>query len=66
MEMLGTAQVINAMCPLANLFGYAGDLRNITQGRAAFSMQFEHYEAVPFAIAEEIIEQKRAAATGGV
>ena len=66
MEMLGTAQVINAMCPLANLFGYAGDLRNITQGRAAFSMQFEHYEAVPFAIAEEIIEQKRAAAAGGV
>jgi len=62
MEALGNAQVIKAMCPLANLFGYASDLRNITQGRASFSMHFEHYEAVPFSIAEEIVEQRR---TGG-
>ena len=60
MEAQGTAQVIKAMCPLANLFGYASDLRNITQGRASFSMHFEHYEAVPFAIAEEIVEKRRA------
>jgi elongation factor G len=59
MEMQGNAQVIKAICPLANLFGYTSDLRNMTQGRASFTMQFEHYEAVPFSIAEEIIENRR-------
>ncbi len=43
---------------LANMFGYVSDLRTMSQGRATFSMHFEHYEAVPFAIAEEIIAEK--------
>jgi elongation factor G len=59
MDKQGNAEVIKAMCPLANLFGYTSDIRNMTQGRAGFTMQFEHYEAVPFAIAEEIIEKRR-------
>ena len=59
MEPLGNAQVIKAVCPLANLFGYTSELRNSTQGRANFTMHFEHYEAVPFSIAEEIIEARR-------
>ena len=59
MEPQGNAQVIKAMCPLASLFGYTSELRNATQGRASFTMHFEHYEAVPFSIAEAIIEEKR-------
>ena len=59
MEPQGNAQVIKALCPLANLFGYTSELRNATQGRASFTMHFEHYEAVPFAIAEEIIEKRK-------
>jgi len=58
-EPRGVTQVVKGMVPLANMFGYATDLRNTTQGRANFTMHFEHYEAVPFAIAEEIIEEKR-------
>ncbi|MCK5806362.1 MAG: elongation factor G, partial [Lentisphaeria bacterium] len=59
MEMQGNAQVVKALCPLANLFGYSSDLRNSTQGRASFTMHFEHYEAVPFSIAEEVVEKRR-------
>jgi elongation factor G len=59
MQPQGNAQVIGAMVPLAEMFGYATDLRNMTQGRAAFTMHFERYEAVPFAIAEEVIRKKR-------
>jgi elongation factor G len=59
MDPQGNAQVIKAVCPLANLFGYTTELRNNTQGRASFTMHFEHYEAVPFAIAEEIVEEHR-------
>ncbi|MHC4874068.1 MAG: elongation factor G, partial [Planctomycetota bacterium] len=55
MDMQGNAQLVKAYCPLGNLFGYASELRNMSQGRANFTMQFEHYEAVPFSIAEEII-----------
>jgi elongation factor G len=55
----GNAQVVRAVVPLANLFGYTSDLRNSTQGRASFTMHFEHYEAVPFSIAEGIIEERR-------
>jgi len=61
MEQKGNAKIINGMVPLAEMFGYANNLRTLTQGRANFSMQFEHYEAVPFAIAQEIIEKRRAA-----
>ena len=59
MEPQGNIQIVKAMCPLANLFGYTTELRNSTQGHAAFTMHFEHYEAVPFSIAEEIIEQRK-------
>jgi elongation factor G len=61
MEARGNAKIINGMVPLSEMFGYAGNLRTLTQGRANFSMQFEHYEAVPFALAQEIIEKRRAA-----
>ncbi len=54
MEMRGNAQVINAMVPLANMFGYVNNLRSMTQGRATYTMHFDHYEPVPQAIAEEV------------
>jgi elongation factor G len=46
--------VINAMVPLANMFGYVSNLRSMSQGRATFTMQFDHYEQVPSAVAAEI------------
>jgi elongation factor G len=52
---------IRAMVPLSEMFGYATDLRNISSGRASFTMHFEHYEAVPFDLAEKIVEEKREA-----
>ena len=59
MDPQGNAQIIKGRCPLANLFGYASELRNLTQGRATFSMNFAHYETMPFSIAEEVIEKNR-------
>ncbi|PIE53289.1 elongation factor G [Candidatus Fermentibacteria bacterium] len=59
MEARGNAKEFKARVPLSNMFGYATDLRNSTQGRANFSMQFEHYEAVPVSIAEDIIKEIR-------
>jgi elongation factor G len=50
----GNAQVITAMVPLANMFGYINNLRSMTQGRAQYTMQFDHYEQVPQAILDEI------------
>ena len=55
MESRGGAQVVNAHVPLSSMFGYATDLRSATQGRATYSMVFDHYEQVPKAISEEII-----------
>ncbi len=55
MEKRGTAQVIKAMVPLAEMFGYATDLRSKTQGRATYTMQFSHYEEVPKNIMEGIV-----------
>jgi elongation factor G len=55
MDSRGSAQVINAHVPLASMFGYATDLRSATQGRATYSMVFDHYAQVPKAIADEII-----------
>ncbi len=46
-DMRGNANVINAMVPLANMFGYVNTLRSMSQGRATFTMQFDHYEQVP-------------------
>ncbi|WP_209426388.1 elongation factor G [Pararhodobacter sp. SW119] len=50
----GNANVINAMVPLANMFGYINNLRSMSSGRAVFTMQFDHYEAVPQNISDEI------------
>jgi elongation factor G len=55
MESRGGAQVINSHVPLANMFGYATDVRSATQGRATYTMVFDHYEQVPKAIADEVI-----------
>jgi elongation factor G len=57
MEALGNAQVVRAMVPLAEMFGYATSLRSNTQGRGTFSMVFDHYEDVPKSISEEIIKK---------
>jgi elongation factor G len=51
----GNAQIVNAMVPLANMFGYVNTLRSMSQGRASYTMQFDHYEAVPSAVATEVI-----------
>ena len=53
------AQVVKAMVPLSEMFGYATSLRSMTQGRAIFTMQFSHYDEVPRSIAEQIIEKVR-------
>ncbi len=53
-EMRGNATVINAMVPLANMFGYVNTLRSMSQGRAQFTMQFDHYSQVPQNVAEEV------------
>jgi len=53
-DMRGNANVINAMVPLANMFGYVNNLRSMSQGRATFTMQFDHYAQVPQAVAAEV------------
>lgn len=53
-ETRGVNTVINSMVPLANMFGYVNNLRSMSQGRADYSMQFDHYEQVPQAVAEEV------------
>lgn len=50
----GNAQIVNAFVPLANMFGYVNTLRSMSQGRASYSMQFDHYEQVPTAVAQEV------------
>jgi len=56
-EMRGNATVVNAFVPLANMFGYVNNLRSATQGRAQFTMQFNHYEPAPHAVANEVISK---------
>ena len=56
MNPLGNATTIKAIVPLSEMFGYATDVRSMTQGRATFSMQFERYEDVPGSIASEIVD----------
>ena len=53
-DMRGNAVVVNAMVPLANMFGYVNQLRSMSQGRATFTMQFDHYEQVPQHVADEV------------
>jgi elongation factor G len=55
MDQQGSSHVINAQVPLADMFGYATDLRSRTQGRATYTMQFHSYNEVPESIAKEII-----------
>jgi len=54
MDSRGNARVINAMVPLANMFGYVNTLRSMSQGRAQYTMHFDHYEQVPQAVADEV------------
>jgi elongation factor G len=54
-DMRGNAVVINAMVPLANMFGYVSQLRSFSQGRANYTMLFDHYEEVPQAVAKEVV-----------
>jgi elongation factor G len=53
-EQRGNAEVVNAMVPLANMFGYVNNLRSMSQGRAQYTMHFDHYEQVPQAVADEV------------
>ncbi|QCT75703.1 elongation factor G [Macrococcoides canis] len=59
MEARGNAQVVRAFVPLAEMFGYATNLRSNTQGRGTYSMVFDHYEEVPKSISEEIIKKNK-------
>mgnify|MGYP005705728185 CR=1 FL=1 len=54
MDQRGNARVISAMVPLANMFGYVNTLRSMSQGRAQYTMHFDHYEQGPQAVAEEV------------
>jgi elongation factor G len=57
LELRGTTQIIKAMAPLSEMFGYATELRSRTQGRGSFTMHFGRYEEVPAALAEEIVSK---------
>jgi elongation factor G len=56
-ETRGNAQVVTAFVPLANMFGYISQLRSFSQGRAQYTMQYDHYEPVPQAVADEVIKK---------
>jgi elongation factor G len=56
MEVRANTRAINAYVPLAEMFGYATELRSKTSGRATYSMQFDHYETVPANVAEEVLK----------
>lgn len=58
MERRGNAQVISANVPLATMFGYATELRSMTQGRATYTMEFSHYEEVPSSVAQEVLSAR--------
>ena len=53
-DMRGNANVINAMVPLMNMFGYVNNLRSMSQGRATFTMQFDHYAEAPANVSSEV------------
>ncbi len=59
MESQGEYRIIRAMTPLSEMFGYSNVIRGISQGRAAYMMHFEHYEAVPASVAEELVKKRR-------
>jgi len=64
MDTKAGGTVLRGRAPLAEMFGYASELRNLTSGRGNFTMHFEHYEAVPFSIAEEVVKAKKADGKG--
>ncbi|MEW5911201.1 MAG: elongation factor G [Thermodesulfobacteriota bacterium] len=66
MESRPGVQVLSASVPLASMFGYAGDLRSATQGRATFTMEFSHYEPLPASLAGEVIERARSEREAGL
>src|SRR5512139_2901757 len=57
MDARAGAQVITAQVPLAEMFGYATDLRSLTQGRATYTMQFSHYEPAPQSVTEKVVAE---------
>jgi elongation factor G len=63
MELRGTTQIIKAMVPLSEMFGYATELRSRTQGRGSFTMHFGRYEEVPASLAEEIVSRAQGKVT---
>ena len=62
MDLKNNFQIISAEVPLAKMFGYATELRSLTQGRAVFTMQFSHYSPLPNKLQEEITEKFSGAA----
>jgi elongation factor G len=60
MRVRGTARTVEGEVPLAETFGYATDLRSMTQGRGTFSLEFDRYDVVPDSLADEIVRQRRA------
>jgi elongation factor G len=61
MDEQGEYKVVRGLVPLSEMFGYSNVIRTISQGRASFTMHFEHYESVPFSLAEEIVAKRREA-----
>jgi len=59
MDERGGMKIVKGYVPLSEMFGYSNTIRSLTQGRASFSMHFEHYEAVPFSIAEDVVKKRR-------
>jgi elongation factor G len=59
MEGRGTSQSVKANVPLANMFGYATELRSMSQGRASYAMEFDHYQEVPKSVAEDIVAKSK-------
>jgi elongation factor G len=59
MDDQGGNKITRGMVPLSEMFGYSNVIRTLTQGRGNFTMHFEHYETVPFSIAEEIIKKRK-------
>jgi elongation factor G len=64
MEQKGNNQEIEAFVPLAEVFGYATQLRTLSRGTATFTMSFDHYEPVPFGATEKIVEARKAILEG--
>jgi elongation factor G len=59
MDSRGTTQVVRAFVPLGEMFGYATDLRSMTQGRASYSMELSHYAEVPGNLAQELVAKSK-------